>query len=393
MLKVTDIETKDIKYDLSKWAKYEAKLKPLLPTKTREIISFVIRNTDTPTANGLRRTLIEELPVKILHIDVEDIETDEVFLIRDELIDRIHSIPIDQSVKDDETFSLDIANTDTTKRIGHVYSGDIKGLDDKADKRFRIAELHPGKHLQVANIRVLTGYGYMHSNFMLTCGIGYKPLDYIDVTRVDERGFLQRGMALTSDVLKALGGAKLNETTVHNERILFIPNADCKKNMSEAGRNRLSQYTVVNSDIKFHSSSITHPTVYMLNVETLGTVKANNLIKMACNNLVARLQKIHDGLVIYSKNPDADPTDIDIIANVTSKLTKVEIKGETHTIGEILVYNVQKLDPTVANVSKHIIHPMDRRVVINIIHAEPIKIIMDACKLGIDNYNTIAKAF
>jgi len=398
-MKVTNIENKDVVYDLSKWPKFDAKLRALLPTRKREIVSFVLRNTDTPTANGLRRTLIEELPVKILHLDAGDIETDEEYLIRDELIDRIHSIPIDQSVNADATFSIDMVNTDGTKRIGHVYSGDISSegskVKDFSDKRFRIAELHPGKFLQVNNIRILQGYGYMHANFMLTCGIRYKPLDFIDVSRVNARGFLERGMASAEYVLTEAKKQKssLTELSLQQEKVLFIPSSECKDRMSEVGRSKLDKYVVINKDVDFHSSSVSHPSVYYLEVETLGTVPAYDLIKMACDNLVARFQKVHDGLEVYLKDPLAEPTDVNIKVNVTQKNSKITIVGETHTVAEILVFNVQKLDPMVANVCKHIIHPMTRAVEINIMHAEPIRIVLDACKMAIANYTTIGKSF
>jgi len=399
-MKVTNIVVSDVKYDLTAFKKYEDRLKPLLPTRKREIISFVLRNTDTPTANGLRRTLIEEMPVKILTATVADIETDEEFLIRDELLDRIHATPIDQNLKEDAVFKIDVLNNDTSKRIGHVYSSEILPLAGSAqdfsagrlcDTKFRIAELHPGKHLRVKNINVLIGYGYMHANFALTCGIRYRPLDFIDVWYVNERGFIERGMTRTEDVLAATKG--FNDITIHDERILFIPSAECKAHMSEAGLSRISNFsTVINKGVKFHSSSTSHPTEYLLEVETLGTVPARKLIQTACLNIIDRLKHISEGLEIYLKDPEA-VSDGDIIANITQSLTKVEIKGETHTIGEILVYNVQKLDPSIANVSKHVIHPMIRSIIINIVHAEPIRILMDACKMGITNYEKISSGF
>jgi DNA-directed RNA polymerase subunit L len=398
-MKVTNITVSDIKYDLSAFKKYEDRLKPLLPTRKREIVSFVLRNTDTPTANGLRRTLIEELPVKILTSTVEDIETDEEFLIRDELLDRIHSTPVDQNLKNDAVFKIDVLNNDTAKRIGHVYSASIVPSSGSSrdfagklcDTRFRIAELHPGKHLRVNNITVIEGYGYMHANFMLTCGIRYKPLDFTDVWYVNPRGFIERGMTRTADVLAATKG--FNDITIHDERVLYIPNKSCEDHMSEAGKGRISNFsTIIKKDVKFYSSSTSHPTEYLLEVETTGTVPGRQLIKKACLNIVERLKGISKSLEVYLKDPDAVP-DGDVIANITPTVTKVELKGETHTIAEILVYNVQKLDPMVANIGKHIIHPMNRTVVINISHSEPIRILMDACKLGVTNYEKISSAF
>lgn len=396
-MKVTNIVENKIEFDLSKWAKYEAKLKPLMPTKTREYMSFAIRNTDTATVNGLRRTLIEELPVKILHADVSNIDTNEEFLIRDELLDRIHSIPIDQDTKSDRTFTIDVVNTNKASRISHVYASQISGNENGglADKKYRIAELHVGRYLRVENIRIMEGYGYMHANFRLTCGVEYRPLDYIDVYRVNERGYIERGMAEMSFVLQEASKikSKLTEFTIKDEKILFIPNAAFKELMSAANKGKLSSHLVINKDVKFYSSSLTHPTSYAIGFETLGTMPARAIAKMACKNLADRFQKIHDNIAPYLKDPTAEPLDVNVVATITQSVTEIKLGGETHTIAEVLVHNIQKLDPSIANVKKRLIHPLERAVFIEIVHAEPIKIFMDACKLAVKNYEALGAAF
>lgn len=396
-MKVTHITESKIEYDLSKWAKYESKLKPLIPTKTRECMTFAVRNTDTATVNGLRRTLIEELPVKILHAEVADIDTNEEYLIRDELLDRIRAVPIDQSIKSDRTFVIDVVNTDKIHRISHVHSSQISGNENGniADKMYRIAELHIGRYLRVDNIRIMEGYGYMHANFRLTCGVEYRPLDFIDVYRVNERGYIERGMAEMDFVLTEAKKKKssLTEFTIRDEKILFIPSATHKDLMSMANKNKLSAHLVIDKDVKFYSSSLTHPTSYAIGFETLGTMPAREIAKMACKNLAVRFQKIYDGLEHYLKDPTAEPTDVNVVATITQALTQVKIGGETHTVAEVLVNNIQKLDPAVANVKKRIVHPLERSILIEIVHAEPIKIIMDACKMAIKNYETLGAAF
>jgi hypothetical protein len=59
----------------------------------------------------------------------------------------------------------------------------------------------------------------------------------------------------------------------------------------------------------------------------------------------------------------------------------------------MIAMNVHHLDPGIAYVNKKLVHPLKRDIVINIIHAEPIKILMDACLLGITNIMAIEKAF
>lgn len=396
-MEITNITESKIEYDLSKWAKYESKLKPLMPTMPREHITFAIRNTDTATANGLRRTLIEELPVKILHAEVSDIDTNEEYLIRDELLDRIRAIPINQSVNSDQKFTIDVVNTNKSQRINHVYSSQISGNEHGklADKMYRIAELHVGRYLRVDNIRTIEGYGYMHANFRLTCGVEYRPLDYIDVYKVTERGYIDRGMAEMNSVLTEAKKKKsgLNEFNIQNEKILFIPSDVHKEHMSKANKDRLSTYLIIEKDITFHSSSLTHPKAYILGFETLGTMPAREIAKMACLNLASRFKKISEGLLPYLKDTTAEPIDINVSATITQSSTQIKLGGETHSIAEVLVNNIQKLDPAVANVKKRMIHPLERSILIEIIHAEPVKIVIDACKMAIKNYETLGAAF
>jgi DNA-directed RNA polymerase alpha subunit len=391
---VSNVEVSDIKYEITGiFKKHEREIKELLPTKKREIISFIIKNTTTAMANAIRRTLIEELRIKILNVEIEDIDTDEEFLIRDEFRDRLNLIPIDQSVNIDSTFIVDFVNTDTEQPWTRVYSKDVQGAP--CDEKFSIAELRPGKHLLVSDIFVEEGYGYENAKFSPIAGIRYKPLDFTDVNMVNANGFFTRVMVRTADVLPAAKAKKssTNEQNIHDLRILVIPDSSYKDQISETYKKKIPNYDlVVTKKIETVSSMNTSPETYLMEVETLGNLPAKQLIKRACDSIFDRLKTIHDELVPYKKDAEAEPGNT-VRVEFTADVTKVHIYGETHTIGEILVKNVYNLDPAIPFVKKKLWHPLRRNITIEINHAEPVKIMIDACELGMDQIKAISKGF
>ena len=120
---VSNIEVETLGFKLDGiYKKHEAQLRELLPDKLKQKIQFVLKNTNTRVANGLRRTIIEEMPIRVLNVDVENIETDEEYLIREQLCDNISLIPLDQEVSDKMIFELDYVNDNAEDRLDDVFS-------------------------------------------------------------------------------------------------------------------------------------------------------------------------------------------------------------------------------------------------------------------------------
>ena len=392
---VSNVEVETLGYKIEGiYKKHEAQLKALLPEKLKQRISIVLKNTNTRVANGLRRTIIEEMPIKVLNVDVENIETDEEYLIRDQLCDHIALIPLDQDVPNNMVFELDYVNDNAEDRLDDVFSEDIykqsgSGPSTPFGLRFKLAEMHPTKHLRVKDIHVIEGYGYTHAKFIPVGAVNYEILDYIEITEITDRGFLAKQMVKTSDVLAATKG--FNERTIHNERILVIPHSSHKAKVPAERAIRLNKFSItINKKLRYWNSSEVHPEVFRLTFNTLGNYPAKKLIKDGCKNICNRLQDVYDHLEPFLKDHMAPPSHL-VHARITPDITHVDIYGETHTIGEILIYNVWRIDPNVALVNKTLIHSLERDITINIIHGDPIRILMDACKMGIDDFKAIEK--
>ena len=158
----------------------------LLPKASWYHVEFQLNNTYVGFANGIRRMLVEELPVYCLTIDDADIETDDEFILNDMLTKNLNLLPIIQEIKnandldtiDDIKAHLDIHNN--TNEIIDVLSGDIKISGTSViDKNIILYRLRPGRFLKMKKIYVVRGFSkYNAAKFSLFNNIRYRPLDH-----------------------------------------------------------------------------------------------------------------------------------------------------------------------------------------------------------------------
>ena len=177
MLTVTDIEIIDLAPKLP-----NRKYSHLLPTVfTPKQMSFTINGTNNAVANAIRRTVLCELRVKHLHLEYEDIKTDEAFIIPEMIIKRLRMIPINQTVASDATFSINVTNT--TAALIDVKSASIVDAGGKFaglfNETFTLFTLHPGKYIRATNIRIKDEYGWReeYGGCVLACNATSLALD------------------------------------------------------------------------------------------------------------------------------------------------------------------------------------------------------------------------
>ena len=369
----------------------------LLP-KSTHIIKFVL-DTNISLANGIRRTLIEEMKVKALDADFKDIDTNEPFMKLDEFRDRIRAIPIDQNTPLDKIFKIDVVNSQIETDRMIIHSGDIKPVSASASetdairKKFRLLELHSGKFLRVNNIKVVEGYGYENAAAFSIGSVRYRIMDYINMTQVNERGHFISGMVNMNDLEKLLKSLKIkyNVATLRDQKIIFIPSKLYQKLLNTRQLSQINSYDLVieNTEeildpstamnvLPFRSSLTSVPRKFEIIVETLGTIEPKLLLHNCFDNIRSRLETV-------STNMDTMP---DMITSVGTN-TNVFIKGETHTIGEMLKHAIYDLDPSIPEVKTIVEHPSNRTIILSVNHTQPIKIIKDAIAKCIADLTTL----
>lgn len=162
----------------------------LLPNNSWHEISFSL-TTYASFANCIRRTLIEELPVKCLSIEDENIRSDDEYVINFLLKKNINLIPINQDFNHNN-YSIMLLKKNNTPNIIDVKASDIRIFlkksefkKEKVDTSLLIPEqniillrLRPGKKLEINNMKIVTGFSKDDaSRFSLLDNVSYEIVD------------------------------------------------------------------------------------------------------------------------------------------------------------------------------------------------------------------------
>lgn len=378
-------------------------LKKLLPKKIKKQITFDLIGVNPQITNAIRRTVLDELPVKTLYVKHENIETNDPYILFDIIQNRLSLIPIEQFIDDQKTaehidFSLEIINQ--TAHIIMVKSGDLKSslsLKDNTNLPFagtyRISELQPGKYLRIKNIVLKSGYGYKNAKYSLCGGFKVKPLDFIEIAVVNQYGHIVNQMISAEQLAKY---KLVSSKSIKKQKILIIPYKEYQELMSEETIKRTKQYNTILelSSLKKHkikdfelaSSLKDTPKDFRVTILTKGNIEPSKLLKLCFQNLIDRLRNILESITFENSEfqEKQNNQNVKIISNVDQ--TEYIIKDETHTIGGIITRTISELDPNISFVSYKIIHPLERKLNITIKHPEPNKIMSDALNKCINQF-------
>jgi len=141
--------------------------KSLLPSGSKYTVDFDLENATAGFANGIRKCIIDEIPIFSMIIDEEMFETNDRYILSDCLQKNIELIPILQEIDPEKfktwTMSLDVLNS--TDEVINVKSGDIEIYEGKKripvesimSTNISIVELHPAMYLKISEISIIQG--------------------------------------------------------------------------------------------------------------------------------------------------------------------------------------------------------------------------------------------
>ncbi len=185
---VNEFDLKEINALISKHTPHSNPMSLLSPTPWYEA-SFEIKNSYPEFANGIRRILIEELPVKSLQFEDSAMETNDPYMLIEYLRTTLSMVPILQDV-DMSKYHIYLSVSNNTNKKISVKSGDIK-LYLKSDKKknpvnsnkllnltnINIFELGPNCTLRIKEITITEGYAKNNAAaFSLLDNISYSPI-------------------------------------------------------------------------------------------------------------------------------------------------------------------------------------------------------------------------
>ncbi len=281
----------------------------------------------TAFANMLRRVLIDELPVKYLSIDDEDIKKDEPYILPNDLCLRVSTIPIHQSIDlfQFKEYKISLQVTNTSNTIMQFFASDIKITDGKREipintlipnSNIVLDNLFPGKSIRIANFKIKTG-------IKLTHGAGCA--------------------SLLSSVTMVPG--KLSP-------------AD-KKNMLPTAR-----------------SVDTQNTDFYIAFRTCGNIETHAVANLLEETVNARLDIIATEIALAMENKSNM-----IVMERTGKRMRFVIQGEYLSLPTVIAAKVFQLDPTIEFIGVSSANNTEINSYITIEHPNPAEIIRDAIKI------------
>ena len=400
-----------IEPDLSGFKAHEKQIRALLPTRKEHKVSFDLLDVDVSVANAVRRTVIEELEIKALTFDPTTIQTNVDYILFGEFLDRIQYIPIKQDIPDDLIMSIDASNGSIDNGIMTLYSDSIKGGEKYIPGRFRIAELRPVLSQGTENYcttRIWKGV----LCFSLSADYTYQNLDFMDVCMINNKGNRIDKRVRTDAVASWL----VKTCRCMGKRVLVIPNPAYKKIMSEQIREQIAiaKYDItIESDkayptddeyLEEQSSSVAVSREFRISFRLFDQIKPEDFLAIAFRSLIDRLTSVKIGLEkIYGiegggKKKTETEQEPELGHDTTGKvelrirpvmvrhgdesisldLWNIIIKGETHTIGNLITNYIYLADPDVPYVTSTMEHLRDNQITVQLLHPDPKKISLDA---------------
>lgn len=397
-VKVEDITLKEIKIDLNhknlKLSENEKKkINDMLDCEEYKL-SFILKNCDVSVANAIRRITLMELEILALDFEVETIETNDKELITEDVKDRICLIKLNQNISPDSVFSLNFENLKINKDKMIVRSGDLMQIEGKKDKKMfssnsRLLKLMPGGRIYIPRIRVSKNIGNFHPKYSITGSFEYECRDYIPVSFISSKGNIENFTVKTQDVIDIMKKRKINHSLVNNidntelfkNRILFVPDNNYLKLASEQTLKSMKTYQAIIEEepIQIQSSLDSSPREFYLSFKFYGNIDPINAMKMVCQNIINRLEKI------------SDPSKLNVESD--ESITKISLTGEKYTVGELITKKIYELDPSIGLINYTLIHHEINVISVNIKHPESLKIYSDAVKELIVTFQDIHDQF
>lgn len=141
-----------------------ASIKHLIPETVNQILSFELIGSNCAFANALRRTVMNEIPVRHLTVSMDDIFSNDPWIDNKIIRNRIEMIPIAQDIPIGTTYTIRYENISDT--YTNVYSSEIKHRGSNAKGMIQsipLCSINSNYSLSVSNITVAESYGYTNS--------------------------------------------------------------------------------------------------------------------------------------------------------------------------------------------------------------------------------------
>jgi DNA-directed RNA polymerase subunit L len=269
----------------------------------------------------------DELLVKYLDVSIFDLNTNDKYILPDNIIERIALIPLNQNVNSDKKYKLHIMNN--SNDIIKIYSKELKTMNEDKSIHFNpnilLCTLKPNKSLTINNIKINQEYGFNNHIFSLG-SFAYEIIN-----------------------------TNFNTLSLNNNctdfQLELIPNANIPLEdlVHKIYDNLYIRLKKIQNDIN----------TYQLENHS------NDISKI-----------LTDLFIIKNSN-----------SNGTNQLYEIHIMHEFNNIGHLLTRYIYNLDNNIELINYKLEHPLRHKVIINIKHNQYKKLCNDAINNIIKDLN------
>lgn len=357
----------------------------IINSSPRENIEFDLINVDVSVANAIRRSVISDTKYKCIAPSLHMIDKNQRYSPFDIKL-RIRNLPIDYDCPIDTLFTLDVLNDTQEKMI--IYSSDIKASDNKSYilPNFPIMDLDSGNYIKIMNMPLKEKNNYNNACWSMCSDFRFEPIDYVVVDFLYKKKVVDK-MVKTKNLLKHIKYKP-------NDKVLIIFNPDY---MNFHDMNKHIEYydhIIENNkkqmDYEFIPpaySSVETAREFHLSFTTNGNMPGKWMIKESINNIINIMTDIKESVVYCQENNVQKYNIVDI--EYHDPAMKMMVIGHTHTISRLLMNHILQLIPNIRFINIDTGHYSERDFVLNIVHSEPMKIIIDVCDYINDLFHSI----
>jgi len=303
--------------------------KVYIPQTNWQTLRCEIYNSCPQFVNAIRKTVMSELSVWSLTLDLYNIKIDynDDRILIDVLKQKIESIAINQNIDSEKIkkweISLEVANN--TDKMMYIMSNHISIFDQISKKDIStklipqtipLVPLQPTKHLKLNSIVISRGFGYSDMNaFPMVHSVFYKTLDGIPL------------------------------------QVL--------------------------------------PTKFGFGFTTYGNIEPKQIMQMACNEIKNKLVTIKQ----YLPKEQETSNIIESITEFMANMVEIRIKNQRNIVTPLIAYYCSLMDPTIDYVAHNIVRPTKDVDILHIKHKDYKKIIDLAIDKIIGELEIFAKNF
>lgn len=312
----------------------------ILPKVDKLTVSFELVNSNSDIANGIRRCLMDEIPIKSFQLNEhDDLESSDPYILCDSIKKQIELLPINQEY-DYSNIDISLYKKNDTDIIIDVTTDDLifkdknNNLKNIVGSGILLTRLRPSETIKIKKMSIVTGIGKEnYGKFSSVSNITYKILD------VDP----------------------LIDTHIGNDGMSSM-NSNPKHFYIEYSTHRNIEYPL-------------------------------KLVDTCCDILISKLQTILDDVKNISNSDKIYVSDLITLDTIDNKKV-LKIKGEYWTIVNLITrYCFILTNGDIQFVSPALIHPEKEVGVINISHPEFSSLIQNSIKKIINEYKSIKTNF